>query len=107
MQYYKRYMGDFIRDTGHLTLTERGAYDALLDHYYATMAPLPNDLAVLVRIARAQTKAEVEAVRTVVEQYFPPNGDGFRHNKRADEEIVKSLALSEKQRRNIGKRWDR
>lgn len=28
MDYYKRYMGDYERDTGHLSLTAHGAYQS-------------------------------------------------------------------------------
>ena len=87
MNFYKRYMGDYARKTAHLTLAQRGAYDALLDHYYSTRRSLPADLESLCRICNAQGKAETEAVSGIIEEFFPLNGDGTRHNKRADEEI--------------------
>jgi uncharacterized protein YdaU (DUF1376 family) len=90
MKWWPRYPGDFVRDTGHLSLAEKGAYGALLDHYYSTEKPLPIDLPALCRIAGAQEELEVAAVRRVVAEFFPVNGDGARHNKRADQEIAKS-----------------
>lgn len=90
MNYYERYVGDFQRDTGHLSCTEIGAYDRLLDHYYATEAPLPEELGALYRICRAMDKVEQSAVRAVAEQFFPMAADGMRHNTRADREILKA-----------------
>lgn len=89
MNFYKRYMGDFARDTAHLTMIERGAYNDMLDHYYATGRSLPDDNAALYRIAKAMSGAERKAVDTVAARFFPVNGDGTRHNKRADKEIAK------------------
>ena len=89
MNFYKRYMGDYARKTAHLSLTERGAYDALLDHYYATRRALPREPAELCRIARAMTRIETEAVSKIVAGFFT-NGehDELLHNKRADQEIA-------------------
>ena len=89
MNFYKRYMGDYARKTAHLSLAQRGAYDALLDHYYSTRRPLPGDLELLLRICRARGQTETESVSQVVSEFFVLNGDGTRHNKRADEEIAK------------------
>jgi uncharacterized protein YdaU (DUF1376 family) len=94
MMWYKRFVGDFKAKTSHLSLTERGAYNALLDHYYATEKPLPIDSASLCRIAGATEAEEVGAVKRVAAEFFPVNGDGTRHNKRADEEILKAKEKS-------------
>ena len=37
MIFYKRYLGDYQRDTGHLSMLEHGAYTLLLDAFYATL----------------------------------------------------------------------
>lgn len=87
MNFYKRYVGDYVRDTGHLSLTEHGAYTVLLDTIYSTGKPLPADLVALCRICRASNAAERRAVASVVDQFFPVNGDGLRHNKRAHAEL--------------------
>ena len=89
MNFYKRYMGDFARDTAHLTMLQRGAYNDMLDYYYATGRSLPADSDQLYRIARAMTPAERKAVDSVASEFFPVNGDGTRHNKRADSEMEK------------------
>lgn len=80
MNFYKHYIGDFQRDTGHLSLTERGAYLCLMHHYYATEKPLPNDHAALCRIAGALEKAERDAVRAVM-AFFTPVESGLMHSR--------------------------
>ena len=90
MNYYERYVGDFQRDTGHLSCAEIGVYDRLLDHYYAIEAPLPADNPALCRIARAMEKVEQDAVQRIADEFFPIADDGLRHNVRADREITKA-----------------
>jgi uncharacterized protein YdaU (DUF1376 family) len=77
----------------------------LLDHYYTTEAPLPPDVESLCRIVGARTDDEERAVRRVASEFFPINGDGSRHNKRADEEIGKWLSKSKSSRDAALKRW--
>lgn len=89
MNFYKHFLGDYARDTKGLSMIEHGAYRVLLDHTYATEQPIPNALAELYRIAGAMTAPERKAVEKVAERFFPVNGDGRRHNKRAEEEIGK------------------
>jgi uncharacterized protein YdaU (DUF1376 family) len=89
MNFYKHFMGDYARDTKGLSLIEHGAYRVLLDHVYATEQMLPDALPELYRIAGAMTPAERKAVEKVAAQFFPVNGDGRRHNKRAEEELGK------------------
>ena len=78
---------------------EHGAYTAMLDTYYATERSLPGDKTALYRIAKAFTSAERKAVDRVAEQFFPVNGDGTRHNKRADEELTSYRTQAETNRR--------
>lgn len=99
MNFYKRYIGDYARDTAHLSLMEHGAYQVLLDTYYATSGQLPVESEELYRIARAMNTAERKAVDKVASQFFTINGDGTRHNKRADEEITSYTTQAETNRR--------
>jgi uncharacterized protein YdaU (DUF1376 family) len=91
INYYERFVGDFQRDTGHLSCTEIGVFDRLLDHYYATENPLPFGHADLCRIARAMDKIEQKAVKRITDEFFPVADDGMRHNARADKEIAKAM----------------
>lgn len=88
MNFYKHYIGDFQRDTGHLSLTERGAYLALIHHYYATEKPLPNNLDALCRIAGAVSPIERKAVKAVIE-FFEVVDSGLMHS-RIEAEIQKA-----------------
>lgn len=88
VNFYKHYIGDFQRDTGHLSLTQRGAYLCLMHHYYATEKPLPNDHAALCRIAGAIDKAEREAVKAVM-CFFKAVDSGLMHD-RIEAEIHKA-----------------
>ena len=106
MNYYERYMGDYQRDTGHLSLSEHGVYTVLLDTYYSTEKPLPPDIDRLYRLCRAMTKDEQSAVRTVADEFFPLGDDGLRHNYRADVEIEHARPKMEAARAN-GKKGGR
>lgn len=89
MNFYKRYVGDIQRDTGHLSLAEFGAYDRLLDHYYATEMALPSDIDACCRISRAMTKDERKAVISILNQYFKLTDRGYEQ-KRAEKEITEA-----------------
>ena len=106
MNFYSRFPGDYARDTAHLSLMEHGVYSVLLDTYYSTEKPLPPDLESLCRICRAMTKEERAAVKSVVDQFFPTDGDGMRHNRRADIEIPAARVRIETAREN-GKKGGR
>jgi uncharacterized protein YdaU (DUF1376 family) len=87
--WYPRYTGDFIRDTSHLSLVEVGAYNRILDHYYASSGPLCMTEAQVMRLCAAVTPEECEAVKYVLSAYFilEPE-DGCYHNPRADKELL-------------------
>ena len=110
MIYWRRYCGDYLRDTADLTLIEHGIYTILLDHYYATEHPLCADLKPIARQIRAYSKVERRALESVLNRYFPLNGDGTRHNKRADQEILiaqQAIAkMSAAGKAGARQRWD-
>jgi uncharacterized protein YdaU (DUF1376 family) len=94
-----------MRDTAHLTLAEHGAYSVMLDHYYATGKPLPADVDALIRLCRAYDDTEKKAVATIADAFFAVNGDGLRHNRRADKELERCGEVSVKRRDAAAKRW--
>lgn len=87
MNYYEHHLGDYAKDTAHLSMLEHGAYRLLLDRYYATEQGIPADQAH--RLARARTREEREAVDTVLSEFFVLK-DGVWRNGRADEEVAKA-----------------
>lgn len=109
MNYYRRYIGDYRRDTGTLTIVEHGVYTIMLDEYYARNGLIPRHLSELNILCHATTKLEKNAVMKIAQEHFPANGDGLRHNKRADEELKVALPAIEKMREGgmltAKKRW--
>jgi uncharacterized protein YdaU (DUF1376 family) len=87
MNYYERHLGDYAKDTAHLTMLEHGAYSLLLDRYYGTEKGIPEDQTH--RVARARSKEEKQAVDAVLEEFFILQ-DGVWINRRAEEEITRA-----------------
>jgi uncharacterized phage protein (TIGR02220 family) len=86
VNYYPHHIGDYLRDTAHLTPLEDGIYRRLLDVYYASEKPLPPETQWVCKLVRARTTEEIDAVVEVLRQYFIKQPDGW-HNKRANAEI--------------------
>ena len=107
-QYYRMFPGDYLRDTGDLTLLEHGAYMIMLHHYY-TAESLPAEKERLYRICRAFSKFEQQAIDTISGRYFRENGNGSLVNKRAEQELAERKAYKEKQsakgKLSAQKRW--
>jgi len=102
MNFYPRFVGDYIRDTGHLSLAEHGAYNILLDHYYATERPITRINAM--KICHAVSKSDKAAVDSVLSEFFQLTDQGYR-NARADQEINKAKEKSKKAKQSISARW--
>lgn len=81
MFWYKFYIHDYQRDTGHLSLMEHGAYRLLIDKCFLSGGILPSSLESVFRLVCAMTKPEQEAVRSVLGQFFSPSPDGFTHKR--------------------------
>lgn len=97
MNYYERHLGDYARDTGHLSVLEHGIYTLLLDRYYATEQGIPADQAH--RLARARTESERESVDAVLSEFFTLT-DGVWINRRVEEELAKANARINAAREN-------
>ena len=104
MKFYKRWLGDYAKDTAGLTLLEHGAYNVMLDLYYSTEEPLPSDNDSLYRMTRAMTEPEQKVIHTVLEQLWEKTPDGWV-NKRAVKEIDRYGRYTEDQRAKAAKRW--
>lgn len=97
MNFYQHHIGDYSKDTVHLSMLEDSAYRRMLDVYYGTEKPLPKAQQSIYRLVRARTRAEQLAVDVVLGEFFTEGPDGW-HNKRADEEIAKALSEGEEAR---------
>lgn len=82
-----RHLGDWLRKTAHLTMQEDGCYMRLVDWCYTHERPLPFTEREVMRIARAATRHEREAVRRVLHAFFTLTEDGW-HQSRIDRELV-------------------
>ena len=97
MNYYERHLGDYARDTAHLSMLEHGAYSLLLDRYYSTEAGIPEEQAH--RLARARTKEERAAVDAVLGEFFTLRG-GVWINGRAEREVERAQTKIKAAREN-------
>lgn len=88
MNYYEHHIGDYLKDTAHLSMIEDAAYRRLIDVYYTRETPLPTDRKAVQKLARAQSKEERAAVDYVLDEFFELREDGW-HQSRCDEEIEK------------------
>lgn len=79
MNYYERHLGDFAKDTAHLSALEVGVYDLLIDRYYSTEEPIPQEHAH--RVARARTKDEKAAADAVLGEFFKLTDGRWVHNR--------------------------
>lgn len=104
MNYYEHHLGDYIRDAGHLSMLEDGAYRRLLDAYYVREEPLPAPIKDVCRVARALSKAERAAVETVLREFFDLREDGWHHS-RCDREIERYIEKRAKAKRSADARW--
>lgn len=91
MNHYRHHLGDYAKDTAHLSLLEHGVYGQLMRRYYATETPLPADVAEVCRSIGARSAPERAAVRNVLKDFFDLKDDGY-HQKRIDQEIAEYKA---------------
>jgi uncharacterized protein YdaU (DUF1376 family) len=90
---------DFVGDTQHLTCEERGAYIALINHYWIN-GGLPEDDVRLCRIVGLD-EMRWQCVRHAMTLLFRAN---WRH-KRIDEELAKATEKSQKATNSANNRW--
>lgn len=98
MNFYRRHIGDYARKAGHLSMLEHGAYTLILDAYYDREQPLTTSECM--RICRASSTAERNAVKTVLNEFFVQRDDGCWVQNRVEEEIQAVAARAEIARQN-------
>lgn len=75
MHYYQHNVGDYARDTSHLTVIEHGIYRLLLDWCYLNEKPIPTERAM--RVGRGYP-AETQSV---LSEFFTETPDGWEHGR--------------------------
>ena len=105
MHKYFRQIGDYAKDTRHLTLLEHGAYTIMLDIAYASEKPLTKDVSALARLCCAKSKEEKEAVERVLKEFFHEVENGWEQ-KRVKKELADYRDQSDSARySNFCKAW--
>ena len=104
MHYYQHNIGDYRKDTSHLTLLEHGIYRQLLDTYYLDEEPLSNDLAKLMRSHSVRNADEQQALQNVLTDFFELTENGYFH-KRCEDGIAQFHGKSAKARASANVRW--
>jgi uncharacterized protein YdaU (DUF1376 family) len=84
------YIGDYLRDTRHLSSAQHGAYLLLMFHYWST-GSLPDDDRQLANIAKLSLK-EWRRHRPIIQAFFR---DGW-HHKRIDMELRRTIDIRAK-----------
>jgi uncharacterized protein YdaU (DUF1376 family) len=86
VNYYERHIGDYLKDTAHLSLLEHGIYGRLLDVYYTREGAIPESQAE--RLIGVRSKEERAAMVNVLAEFFTV-ADGALHHARCDREIAR------------------
>ena len=104
MHYYRYHIGDYRRDTGHLTLLEHGIYRQLLDLYYLEEKPLDANA---LRLICARTAEEKESAQNILNEFFDLRDDGKYYHERCEKEMGRIYEKSEKARASAELRWNK
>ena len=102
MNYYERHIGDYLKDTAHLSLLEHGVYTRLMDVYYTREGAIP--AAEAARLIGARSKDEREALATVLAEFFRVV-DGAHAQDRCEREIARFKDKQNKAKRSAEARW--
>jgi uncharacterized protein YdaU (DUF1376 family) len=103
VNFYKRHIGDYLKDTAHLSLLEHGVYTRLLDVYYTRESGIPDAQAA--RLISARTKEECAALKLVLEEFFDLVDETWIQH-RCEREIDDASAQAKANREN-GKKGGR
>jgi len=101
MHYYRHHIGDFLKDTGHLSNDQMGIYLRMLWKYYLDEKPLHNDCESIAFAMRSDEKT----VHLILRHFFVLQDDGWRHN-RCDIEIADFHGKKEKAANSANARWN-
>jgi uncharacterized protein YdaU (DUF1376 family) len=105
MHYYTFNVGDYRRDTAHLSRVEHGIYRDLIDWYYLEEKPIPIETESVSRRLRLDSEADKVALKNVLADFFTLESDGYHHT-RIDRDIDHYHSNAIKNREN-GKKGGR
>lgn len=94
------FIGDYLKDTRHLSTIEHGAYCLLIFYAWTNEGVIPADDKRLARIVGMSTKEWSASSEVILDYFYKANG-GYRHN-RVDRELARASGHVE-QRRAAGK----
>jgi uncharacterized protein YdaU (DUF1376 family) len=103
MHYYQHHIGDYRKDTSHLSLLEHGIYRQLLDLYYISEKPLD---AKALRLICARTEEEQALTLQLLDEFFTKKGDKYYHS-RCDAEIISYHGKKTKAKASAEIRWNK
>ena len=106
MHFYQFNIGDYRKDTTHLSALEHGVYRLLLDTYYITELPLPSDHKTLARLHSLRTQEEKEALDIILADFFHLTDGVYRHHG-CEKVMAKVYEKSDKARESAKIKWDR
>jgi len=102
MHFYPHHIGDYRANTAHLSNEQDLAYRRLLEMYYDSEKPIPEDIDWVAKRLRVTR----ESVQDVLEDFFEHTEQGWSH-ARCDEEIQKFHGFVEAGKRGAMKRWNK
>jgi len=96
-------IGDYLKDTMHLSTVQHGAYLLLLGAYWTRSGPLPDSDEFLAATTRL-TVPQWLKIRPVISGFFTVE-DGFWRQKRADLELQKAMTKKAKASQSAAAKW--
>ena len=102
MNYYERHIGDYLKDTAHLSLLEHGVYARLLDVYYTKECGIEESMAA--RLIGARAPEEIAAMNVVLLECFILQS-GVWTQSRCDREIERYREKQRKAKASADARW--
>lgn len=103
MNYYPFHLGDYAAHTRHLSLMEDLAYRRMLDLYYTSEQPLPDDPEKVARLIGMRD--QMREVSDVLSDFFLKSDTGYI-NARCDREIVAYKAKADRAKSANKARWE-
>jgi len=101
MHYYTHHIGDFLKDTGHLSNEQMGVYLRMLWRYYLDEKPLQDDCESIAFAMRSDEKT----VRLILRHFFVLHEGGWQHT-RCDKEIARYHEKKGKAVNSANARWN-